>query len=98
MIPVKYCYFPTHTVTHSLVLNHQRHPSSVSVSLKYGHQPSILLTWDSDPVLLDGYPAPIWIPWLGTERLVNPTSTALPMEEVTSLHTTVKFLLSCSKG
>ena len=92
---MKYGYSLTYTAICPLVLNRRRYPSSSSSFQKYWHQPSILLTWDSDLLLHDDYPAPIWILWIGTERLVNPTSTTL-LVEVTSLNTTVRFSLFCS--
>lgn len=97
MVPVKYGYCPTYTVIHQGVLNHRRHPSFGFIYLKYGHQLSILLTWGSDLLLLDDYPALIWMLWLATETLVNPTLTAL-LVEVTSLSITVKFSSFYSKG
>ena len=103
MVHEKCDYFPTHTVVrHPLVFNssfnHQRHSRYIFISPKCGHHPSILMTWDSDPLLLSNYPRPIWILWPGTEMLVNPTLTVLFMEDITSLNTTVRFSLFCSKG
>lgn len=93
MAPVKCGCFPTLTVLPSPIL---RHPGSIS--LKHRHQFSILSTWDSNLLLLDDSLPPIWILYLGTEKFLNTTSTALLMEEVTSLGTTAKFSLFYSEG
>ncbi|KAF8274136.1 hypothetical protein EI94DRAFT_1794769 [Lactarius quietus] len=73
-------------------------PSQLHLQLPEVWAPAqYLIELDSGLPLLGDCPAPIWILWLGTERLVNCTSTVLLMEEVTSPSIAVKFSLFCSK-